>query len=71
MNKNIEMFDYVSHPGDSFLEITNGSKFCTNCYYMIVVKGDPNVQSEMSIIRGDESIGLTTYGILRQTLKKD
>lgn len=37
---------------------------------MIAVKGDPNVQSEMAIARGDDFIGLTTYGILKQTLKK-
>ena len=69
MNKNIDMYDFVSHAGDSFLEVNNGTKFCTNCYYMIAVKGDPNLQSEMAIARGNDYIGLTTYGILKQTLK--
>lgn len=70
MEKNLEMYDFVSRAGDSFLLVSNGSKFCTKCYYMIAVKGDPNVQAEMAIVRQNDSIGLTTYGILKQSLKK-
>jgi len=53
VNKNLEMFDFKSVPGDSFLEVTNSSdKFSKNCYYLIAVKGDPSVQSEMAIAKG-------------------
>lgn len=46
MNKNIEMFGFICHGGDSFLEVSNTSKnFASNSYYIIAVKGDPNLVS--------------------------
>lgn len=64
------MYDYKSVAGDSFLEVSNKGNFCKNCYYMIAIKGDPTAQAEMAVIKGDEAIGLTTYALLKQTLKK-
>jgi hypothetical protein len=44
VNKNLDMYDFVSQKGDSFLEVRNtSSKFVNNSYYMIAVKGDPIV----------------------------
>lgn len=71
VNKNLDLFDFKSVPGDSFLEIqSTSSNFCKNCYYLIAIKGDPSVQAEMAIAKGNEALGLTTYGILKQTLKR-
>ena len=64
------MYEHRSVPGDSFLELEDGPKFCKNCYYIIAAKADPSVQAELTIARGNDAVGLTTYGILRQTLKK-
>jgi hypothetical protein len=47
LNKNLDLFDFKSVGGDSFLYVhnKNATKFCSDCYYLIAIKGDPSVQA--------------------------
>lgn len=71
INKNLELYDFKSKVGDSFLEVLkNSTKFVKDSFYLIAVKGDPSVVGQLAIVNGEEAIGLTTYGILKQTLEQ-
>lgn len=53
LNRNLASYEFISQKGDSYLEVSNTSKFFkANSYYLIAVRGDPNVVSEMAIVKG-------------------
>ena len=54
VNRNVEIFRWKTKTGDSAMLIHNATKeFCNQCYYIIAIKGDPNVQAELAIAKGD------------------
>lgn len=59
MQKNIENFEfYEKNTINDMLINKENSAFCYNCYYFIVVKGDPSVKEDLVIISDDNPIPL-------------